>query len=71
MRHRDTTRAFLVPFREEAWAVGMRRGDDALRTQVNAFLERFRRDGGFERLGNEFLADEKAYFQKEGIPFFF
>jgi polar amino acid transport system substrate-binding protein len=71
VRHPETTRALLAPFREESWAIGLRRGDDALRTQVNAFLNRFRNEGGFERLGDEFLADEKAFFKKEGIPFVF
>ena len=70
-RHPQTTRAMLRPFRKETWAVGLRRGDDALRQQVNDFLERFRADGGFERLGDEFLPDEKAYFKREGIPFYF
>ena len=51
--------------------MGLRRGDDTLRDAVNEFLEKFRADGGFERLGNEFLAEEKAYFKREGIPFYF
>lgn len=71
MRHRDTTRPLLRPFREEPWAIGLRRGDDALRVKVNEFLERFRADGGFERLGDEFLPDEKAFFKREAIPFYF
>ena len=70
-RHPDTTRPLLVPFREETWAVGLRRGDDALKSQVDAFLEAFRADGGFERLGDEFLSEEKAYFKEHGIPFYF
>jgi len=70
-RHPDTTRALLQPFRKETWAIGLRRGDEALRTQVNEFLKRFRADGGFERLGDEFLPAEKAFFKREGIPFFF
>jgi polar amino acid transport system substrate-binding protein len=70
-RHPDTTRALLQPFREETWAVGLRRGDDALRMQINDFLENFRREGGFEKLGDEFLPDEKAYFKAHSIPFYF
>lgn len=70
-RHPDTTRAELRPFREETWAVGLRRGDDALARQVNEFLETFRKGGGFDRLGDEFLADEKAAFRAQGIPFVF
>ena len=51
--------------------MGLRRGDDELKRQVDDFLERFRADGGFERLGDEFLADEKAAFAAQGIPFVF
>jgi polar amino acid transport system substrate-binding protein len=71
VRHPATTRAVLTPFREEHWAVGLRLGDDALKAQVDEFLEAFRAEGGFERLGDEFLADEKAYFRAHDIPFYF
>jgi len=70
-RHVDTTRARLEPFREETWAVGLRPGDGALRGQINSFLEAFRADGGFEKLGDEFLSEEKAAFKAQGIPFYF
>ena len=70
-RHPDTTRAVLRPFREETWAVGLRRGDESFKRQVDDFLDRFRATGGFEKLGNEFLADEKAFFERQRIPFLF
>ena len=70
-RHPEQTRAILAPFREETWAIGLRLGDDDLRHRVNAFLEAFRAAGGFERLGDEFLAEEKAVFKAEGLPFYF
>jgi hypothetical protein len=38
---------------------------------VDAFLDAFRAGGGFERLGDEFLPEEKAYFKRENIPFYF
>jgi len=70
-RHADTTRALLRPFRAETWAIGLRPGDGELRDRVNGFLEAFRADGGFDRLGDEFLAEEKAFFREQGIPFYF
>ena len=70
-RHPVATRALLRPFRRESWAVGLRLGDDALRAQVNGFLAEFRRTGGFERLGDEYLAEPKAFFASQGIPFLF
>jgi polar amino acid transport system substrate-binding protein len=71
VRHPDTTRPLLRPFREETWAVGLRRGDDAFRSSINAFLEEFRAAGGFDKLGDEFLPEEKAFFTKHEIPFVF
>jgi len=70
-RHPDTTRALLTPFRKETWAIGLRKSDKELCEQINLFLEQFKQQGGFERLGDEFLPEEKAYFQKNGIPFYF
>jgi polar amino acid transport system substrate-binding protein len=70
-RHPRTTRALLRPFREETWAVGLRPGDAQFREQVNTFLKEFRAAGGFEKLGDEFLPEEKAAFRAQGIPFYF
>jgi polar amino acid transport system substrate-binding protein len=70
-RHAKQTRAILAPFREETWAIGLRHGDDELRRRVDEFLDAFRAAGGFERLGDEFLAEEKAFFKAAGLPFYF
>ena len=70
-RHPDTTRALLTPFRKETWAIGLRKSDKALRQQIDLFLEQFKQEGGFEKLGDEFLREEKAYFKRNGIPFYF
>jgi polar amino acid transport system substrate-binding protein len=70
-RHPDTTRAILRPFREETWAIGLRPGDEELRRQINGFLDAFRAAGGFERLGDEFLPEEKRAFKEQGLPFYF
>jgi len=63
-RHPDTTRALLKPFREETWAIGLRKADEKLRMQINSFLKQFKEEGGFEKLGDEFLPEEKAYSRK-------
>jgi polar amino acid transport system substrate-binding protein len=70
-QHQDTTTALLRPFQQETWAIGVRKGNDKLREQVNAFLADFRARGRFEALGDKYLADQKAAFQKMGIPFYF
>jgi len=69
-RNQATTRALLDPFQKESWAVGIRKGNDALRLKVNAFLKEFRANGGFERLGDRYLQEQKAAFRKLGFPFF-
>jgi len=38
---------------------------------VNAFLKDFRAAGGFERLGDHYLAEQKAAFKQMGVPFVF
>lgn len=65
----DTTRGLLKPFVEESWAIGIAKGRDELRGQVNGFLEEFRAGGGFAKLGEQYLRDEKKFLEGEGIPF--
>ena len=70
-RNRDTTRAVLEPFREESWAIGLKKGSDELRGKVNAFLAEFRKSGGFDKLADKWLAEQKAEFKQRGVPFVF
>lgn len=67
--NRDTTRGLLKPFVEESWALGIAKGNDALKGQVNAFLDKFRKEGGFGKLGERYLRDEKKFLEALGIPF--
>ncbi len=63
-----TTRAILKPIRAESWAVGVRKGNDALREQVNAFLSDFKGKHGLEALGDKYIHDKEA-FKDMGFPF--
>jgi polar amino acid transport system substrate-binding protein len=65
----DTTRGLLEPFVEESWAIGIAKGNDALRGQVNGFIAGFRAEGGFEKLGERYLKEEKKFLESQGIPF--
>ena len=67
----DSTRAILKPFQEETWAIGVRKGNEKLRQQVNAFLQDFKAGGGFEELGNRYLKEQKEAFRQMGYPFYF
>ncbi len=66
-----STRAILTPLQRESWAVGVRKDNEALRLQINEFLKEFRASGGFEKLGDQFLSEQKEAFKKESIPFYF
>lgn len=66
-----TTRALLEPLKKEEWAVGIRKDNTELQNQINAFLKQYREQGGFEKLGDRFLPDQKREFQEKKIPFYF
>lgn len=67
--NQKTTRGLLKPFVEESWAIGLAKGNDKLREQVNGFLKEFRAEGGFGKLGDKYLKDEKKFLEDAGIPF--
>jgi polar amino acid transport system substrate-binding protein len=67
--NKTTTRGLLKPFVEESWALGIAKGQDELREQVNAFLDKFRKENGFSKLGERYLKDEKKFLEAAGIPF--
>jgi len=69
--HPGETCALLSPLQKESWAVGLRPSDKELVAEVNAFLGRFRASGGFDRLGDIWLREQKESFAKAGIPFYF
>jgi len=69
-RNQATTRAILEPFQKESWAVGIRKGNDELKAQVNAFIRKYREEGGFERLGDRYLKEMKEEFKRLGSAFF-
>jgi len=65
----DSTRGILKPFVEESWALGIAKGNDELRTKVNDFIASFRAEQGFEKLGERYLKEEKAFLESQGVPF--
>ena len=69
-RNRATTRAILAPFQKESWAIGIRKGNEPLRRQINDFIRSYRLSGGFDRLGNRYMKEMKQEFKRLGYPFF-
>ena len=70
-RNSESTRPILKPFKQESWAVGLRKGDTNLLAKINQFLKEFRANGGFEELGNRHLKEQKEAFSAMGYPFYF
>ncbi len=70
-RYPDSTQALLSSLQEENWALGLRSSDAILLREVNAFLESFHQQGGFQKLSCRYLAPEEALFRQAGIPFIF
>lgn len=70
--NQDTTDAVFIPFQEpEKWGVAVRKGNQELLDQVNAFLKDFRAEGGYEKLEETYLSEEKKAFDELGFKWFF
>lgn len=68
-KNKDTTRALLKPVVEQNWAVAISKGNPELKGKVDAFIAKFRKDGGFGKLGDQYLRDEKKALEEMGVPF--
>jgi len=68
----DITAAVYIPGQEvEYWGVGIKKGNTELVNQVNAFIDGFYAENGFDAITQQFLADEKAAFDALGFDWFF
>ncbi|MDD3269690.1 MAG: transporter substrate-binding domain-containing protein [Syntrophomonadaceae bacterium] len=68
----DTTRVNLSPIDDKLnWGVGIRKEDKELTAQVNAFIDDYKQQGGFDKLADKYLSEKKKTFAELGIPFFF
>lgn len=71
-KHLDTTDAIFIPFQEpEKWGIAVQKGNSELLDQVNAFLKKFREEGGYDRLAETYLSEEKEAFDQLGFQWFF
>ena len=68
----STTRAVFIPFQDpEYWGIAVASGNDELREELNAFIAESKENGEFDRLTEEYLAEEKAAFDELGFRWFF
>lgn len=70
-QNEDTTRPLLEAIREETWAIGIAKGNDVLRGEVNTFLKKYREAGKFDELAERYMKAEREEFKKRGVPFIF
>ncbi len=72
MEFQDNTRVVYIPDQvAEGWGAAFKKGNAELVGKMNLFIEKFRQEGGFDRLGDEYMSAEKAFFQDNGLKFFF
>ena len=70
--HLDTTNAIFIPFKKKKkWGIAVRKGNSELLEQVNAFLKEFREEGGYDKLVETYLSEEKEAFDTLGFQWFF
>jgi polar amino acid transport system substrate-binding protein len=68
----DATVAVFIPFQDvEQWGVAVKKGNTELLDKLNAFIVQYRNEGGFDKLTEKYLSDEKAAFDELGFQWFF
>lgn len=70
--NKETTRAVLTPLpNTKGWGIAMRKGETALKEQVNAFLKQAKTDGTYDKIRETYLQDYMKEFEENGLEFFF
>ncbi|MEG0217105.1 MAG: transporter substrate-binding domain-containing protein [Raoultibacter sp.] len=70
--NQNTTTAVFIPFQNvEKWGIAVQKGNTELQAQLNAFIASYRAEGGFDRLTQAHLAQEKTAFDELGFQWFF
>ncbi len=68
----DTTTAVFIPFQDvEKWGVAVKKGNTQLLSSLNDFIKTYTEDGGWGKLTQKYLAEEKAAFDELGFQWFF
>ena len=68
----DVTVAVFIPFQDvEQWGVAVKKGNAELLDKLNEFIPQFTADGGFDKLTEKYLSEEKASFDALGFQWFF
>lgn len=72
-RNKETTNPLLEQFETESqpWAIAYRIGEEDLGAQIDEFIVEYKANGGFDKLSEKYLGEEKAFFKEKNVPFFF
>ncbi|HEY5563769.1 MAG TPA: transporter substrate-binding domain-containing protein [Clostridiaceae bacterium] len=68
----DSTKAIMIPIQDkENWGIAVKKGNSELLNKINSFIAKYKSDGGFEKLTQKYLPQEKKIFDSLGFPWFF
>ncbi len=68
----DTTKAVFIPFQDvDYWGIAVKKGNTELLNQLNEFIAMFEEEGGFEKISQVHLSDEKTAFEEFNFKWFF
>ncbi|MEG0235125.1 transporter substrate-binding domain-containing protein [Cetobacterium sp.] len=72
-RNSESTTPLLAQFETESqpWAVAYRKGEEDLGAQIDEFIIEYKANGGFNKLADKYLGEERAFFTEKNVPFFF
>ncbi|MGL5459262.1 MAG: transporter substrate-binding domain-containing protein, partial [Cetobacterium sp.] len=72
-RNSESTTPLLAQFETESqpWAVAYRKGEEDLGAQIDEFIVEYKANGGFNKLADKYLGEERAFFKEKNVPFFF
>ncbi|XOQ42990.1 MAG: Amino acid ABC transporter substrate-binding protein, PAAT family [Clostridium sp.] len=71
-KHPDTTKAVMISSQTgEGWGMAVKKGNTELLTKINEFIKEYKENGGFDKLTEKYLSEEKQTFDELGFPWFF
>ena len=72
MNNPETTSAVFIPFQEvDSWGVAVKKGNTELLDSLNAFIKKYNDEGGFDKLTDRYLKEEREAFEELGFKWFF
>lgn len=71
-RNPESTNAVFIPFQDvEYWGIAVAKDHQELLDQINEFIAEYSEDGGFDRITEKHLSEEKSAFDELGFSWFF